>query len=191
MAQQAVAAYDLLVRPSKKWMTIPILLGFNLLLVACSYLTVHLPFSPVPITGQTLGVLIVAMVLGRARGTAVVAAYLAEGAMGLPVFAGGKAGAVALLGPTGGYLAGFLAAAYVVGYLSDKGWYRTYFASVLAMIVGTVAIFACGLTWLGIVVPEGALLSMGLWPFLPGAAIKIAVAAVILPSVYRFMKKDY
>ena len=189
MSHQAVAAYDWLVKPSKRWMEIPILLSFNLILVAAAYLTINLPFSTVPITGQTFGVIIIAMILGRSRAVAVVAAYLAEGAMGMPVFAGGKAGLVVLFGPTGGYLFGFLAAAFIIGHLSDKGWYRTYFTSVLAMIVGTAAIFSCGLVWLGIMVPGKALLAMGLWPFLPGTAIKIGMAAVILPSLYKFFRK--
>ncbi len=170
-------------------MEIPLLLGFNLLLVACAYISINLPFSPVPITGQTFGVLLIAMALGRVRGAAVVAAYLLEGAAGLPVFAGGKAGAAWLLGPTGGYLIGFLAAAFVAGYLADRGWDKSYVRSVASMTIGTGIIFVCGLAWLTRFVPDSAILTTGLVPFLPGAAIKIGLAAVILPSVWKFIQR--
>ena len=183
---QSLTVYDL-IKPSSRWLEIPLLLGFNLVLVACSYLAINLPFSPVPITGQTFGVLLVAMALGRVRGTAVVLAYLAEGAAGLPVFAGGKAGLAALMGPTGGYLLGFLAAAWVVGFLADRGWDRGYVRSVVAMTIGTAVIFACGLTQLSLFVPGETLLAMGLYPFVAGAIVKIALASVLLPSIWKFL----
>ncbi len=182
----SLTIYDLL-KPSSRWLEIPVLLSFNLVLVACSYLTVSVPFSPVPITAQTFGILLVAMALGRTRGTAVVLAYLLEGLAGLPVFAGGKAGIVALMGPTGGYLLGFLVAAYAVGTLADRGWDRSLTTSVLAMTVGTAIIFVCGLAQLWFFVPAGALATAGLTPFLPGAAIKIAIASVVLPSIWKFV----
>ena len=180
--------YDL-VRPSARWMEIPLLLGFNLLLVGCAYLSFNLPFSPVPVTGQTFGVLLVAMALGRVRGSSVVLAYLAEGAAGLPVFAGGAAGVGVLVGPTGGYLIGFLAAAYLVGWLADIGWDKGYFKSVLAMAAGNVLIFVCGLAQLSLFVPAGSILAMGFYPFIVGGIVKIALAAVILPSVWRIVNR--
>lgn len=178
------------IKPSSLWMEIPLLATFNLFLIACAYISINLPFSPVPITGQTFGVLIVAMALGRVRGTAVVAAYLIEGAMGAPVFAGGTGTAAKLLGPTGGYLFGFLGAAWLVGYLADRGWDRGYVKSIAAMALGTAVIFICGLTGLAQFVPSGALLTMGLTPFIPGAIIKIALASVILPSVWKFVGRN-
>ena len=190
MNTSATACYDFLIRPAKRWLEIPILISFNLILVVSAYLSINLPFSPVPITGQTLGVLLVVMALGRVRGTAVVLAYLLEGLAGLPVFAGGKSGMVALMGPTGGYLFGFLVAAYVVGYLSDKGWYAGYIKAIAAMSLGTAIIFATGLSWLAAMVPAGSVLAMGLYPFVPGALIKIALAAVVLPTVCRFVGKS-
>lgn len=183
-----LTVYDL-IKPSSFWMGVPVLLSFNLLLVGCSYLAINLPFSPVPVTAQTFGVLLVAMALGRVHGAAVVAAYLAEGAAGLPVFAGGNAGAAALIGPTGGYLIGFLAAAYLTGWLADRGWDKGYLKSIAAMTLGTVIIFACGLTQLSLFVPTESVAAMGLYPFIPGALIKIAVASVILPSIWKFVRR--
>ncbi len=187
MKTQTATVYSL-IRPTSRLAEVSLLLAFNALLVVCSYISIAVPFSPVPITGQTFGILLVGMVLGRVRGTAVVLAYLAEGAMGLPVFAGGSAGFVRFMGPTAGYLIGFPVAAYVVGYLADRGWDRSYFRSVAAMTAGTVVIFALGLMWLSRMVPSGMALQMGLYPFIPGAVIKIALASVILPSVWKFAR---
>jgi biotin transport system substrate-specific component len=119
----------------------------------------------------------------------VVAAYLIEGAAGLPVFAGGSAGFVRFIGPTGGYLAGFLVAAGVVGYLADRGWDRRLYSSAAAMTIGTALIFLSGLAWLSTLVPVEALLQTGLYPFVPGAVVKIALASVILPSIWKLVRK--
>ncbi|MBU1319196.1 MAG: biotin transporter BioY [candidate division Zixibacteria bacterium] len=186
MNTQTVSIYNVC-RPSSRLMEIPILLGFNLLLVTSAYISINLPFSPVPITGQTFGVLLIAMILGRVRGAAVVCAYLLEGAAGLPVFAGGKAGLVTLFGPTGGYLLGFAVAAFVAGSLADRGWDRSYLKSIIAMTIGTAIIFLFGLSWLAKFVPELSLLTVGLTPFVPGAVLKISLAAVILPSLWKFI----
>lgn len=175
-------------KPNSFVYELPLLLTFNVLLVACSYLSINLPFSPVPITAQTFGILLIAMTLGRVRGVAVVSAYLLEGAIGLPVFAGGMAGLAKFTGPTGGYLIGFLAAAYLVGWLADHGWDRGYLKSSLAMIAGTALIFVTGLIWLSVYVPSDMVLELGFYPFLIGAAIKISLASLILPSLWKFAK---
>ena len=177
-------AYSL-IRPTSWWMEIPVLLGFNLLLVCLAQVAINLPFSPVPITGQTLGVTLIAMALGRTRGVAVVSAYILEGILGLPVFANGMAGAGVLLGPTGGYLIGFVVAAWVIGSLADRGWDRSFIGSFAAMTFGTVVIFACGLSWLSRFVEGNVLLSLGLFPFVPGALVKLAIASIALPSVWK------
>jgi biotin transport system substrate-specific component len=187
MNTQTAAVYSL-IRPRTIWAEAVLLAGFNAILVLCSYMAISLPFSPVPITGQTFGVLLVAMALGRVRGTAVVMAYLVEGALGMPVFAGGTAGFVKLFGPTGGYLLGFPLAAYAVGYLADAGWDKSYFKSVVAMTVGTAIIFVCGLAWLSRIVPSGSVIAMGLTPFIAGAAIKVGLASVILPSLWKLIR---
>lgn len=98
MNNSSIACYEYLIRPAQRWLEIPILISFNLILAASAYLSINLPFSPVPITGQTLGVLLIVMALGRIRGTAIVLAYLLEGLAGLPVFAGGRSGMAALMG---------------------------------------------------------------------------------------------
>lgn len=178
-----------LIRPKAWWLELPILLGFNLVLVASAYIAINLPFSPVPITGQTFGVLLVAMALGRVRGTAVVTAYLLEGLAGLPVFANGSAGPGVFAGPTAGYLLGFVVAAALVGWLADRGWDKSFGLSVAAMTLGTAVIFIAGLSWLTQFVPGELLLSAGVTPFLPGAVLKIALASLILPSLWRFLRR--
>ena len=159
----------------------------SFLIAAMAQLEFIVPFSPVPITGQTFAVLIVGMALGPVRGGIAVMAYLLEGCAGLPVFAGGAAGIVYLFGPTGGYLIGFLPAAVLVGYLAERRWDRNIFLTTIAMSLATITIFVVGLCWLSVFVPMDQLLNLGLMPFIPGAIIKIAAAAVLLPTVRRFL----
>lgn len=184
MNYSSAPAYSLL-RVNSRWLEIPILISFNLLLVGLAQLAINLPNSPVPITGQTLGVLLVAMALGRTRGVGVVSAYLIEGALGLPVFANGMAGVAVLFGPTGGYLLGFVVAAWLIGSLADRGWDKSFTKSFAAMILGTAVIFGCGLLWLSRFVTGETLLAAGLTPFIPGAIIKLSIAALVLPSIWK------
>lgn len=177
------------IKPSSIWLELPLLAAFNLILVASAYLSIPLPFSPVPITGQTFAVMLIGMALGRTRGASVVLAYLVEGACGLPVFAGGAAGLTALVGPTGGYLTGFVIAAWATGFLADHGWDRNYLLSVLAMLIGHAIVFASGLAWLYRFVPGDQLIAMGLSPFIIGTVIKIVVAAGILPAIWKFSSR--
>ncbi len=158
-------------------------LSFNVILIATAQISVSLPFTVVPITGQTFGVLLTAMALGRVRAVGVIGLYLLEGAFGLPVFAGATGGAAVLLGPTGGYLLGFLLAAYVTGALADRGWDRNYWRSASALLIGATLIFICGLSQLSIFVDQSALLQLGLYPFLPGAALKVAAAFWLIPTI--------
>ncbi len=149
---------------------------------------------PVPITGQTFAVLMVAALLGSRRGSLCILAYLAEGLLGLPVFAEGKAGLAAFLGPTGGYLVGFIVAAWIVGALSERTWDRKVLGTVVAMVLGNFAIYACGLVWLLCLARVlakplgGGVLAIGLYPFLAGDVLKIALAAILLPSGWRIIR---
>lgn len=162
-----------------------LLCGGSVLLALSAQLTVHLPIGPIPITGQTFAVLLVGALMGSVRGGLVVLLYLAEGLSGLPVFAGGGAGPAILLGPTGGYLLGFVPAAVAVGFLAERGWDRHFATTLAAMTIGTGVIFLCGLAWLAVLQLPGGLLAIGLLPFLPGAALKIVAAALLLPLGWR------
>ncbi len=161
-----------------------LIIGGSLLIAVCAQIAIG---YPVPITGQTFAVLMIAALLGSLRGTACLLAYLAEGAVGLPVFAQGKAGLVAFAGPTGGYLVGFVVAAFVVGLLAERGWDRKFRTTVLAMVIGNVIIYAFGLTWLSLLVGAKSALAGGLYPFIPGDMLKIVLAAALLPSTWRLV----
>jgi biotin transport system substrate-specific component len=165
------------------------MLTFNLLLIVSSYIQIPLPFSPVPLTAQTMAVLACGLFLGPITGALTVLAYILEGAMGLPVFAGGAAGIARIFGPTGGYLAGFVAAAFCVGLLSEKIRSMTYLKLLAVLTIGTALIFIPGLIVISLFAPQGQTLTMGLYPFLPGAAVKIAVTASAL-SAYKRVRRS-
>jgi len=165
-----------------------LIVGGSLLIAACAKLRVVLPLGPVPITGQTFAVLMTGALLGPRRGCLAVLAYLIEGAAGLPVFAFGG-GLLEFAGPTGGYLVGFLPAAYITGLLARRGWDRRTSTTVLAMVVGNAAIYACGLVWLCCLMGVTTrVLSVGLYPFVAGDLLKIALAAILLPSGWKLLR---
>lgn len=150
---------------------------------------------PVPITGQTFAVLMIGVLFGSKRGSLAVLAYILEGLSGLGFFAQGKAGFTALAGPTGGYLLGFIFAAYVVGLLAERGWDRRIETTILTMILGNLIIYAFGLSWLFVLAFSGKLtyakgiLAVGLYPFIIGDIIKIALAAALLPTGWKLLNK--
>ncbi len=150
---------------------------------------VQIAMWPVPVTGQTFAVLLVGALFGAKRGTATVLVYISEGALGLPVFAGPVAGLAYMSGPTGGYLIGFIAAAWIVGRLAERGWDRRFESTVAAMMLGTIVIFVCGLLWLEFYVQSERVLALGLIPFIPGAIVKIMLAAALLPSGWKVLAK--
>lgn len=151
---------------------------------------IEIPMWPVPITGQTLGVLLTGALLGSRRGALAVLLYLAEGAMGLPVFSGGAAGIARFLGPTGGYLIGFASAAAVVGWLAERGWDRSIVWAALAMVIGNLVIYLFGVTWLAIFLGnlQQAIVG-GLLPFIAGDLIKVALAAIALPGGWMLVRR--
>lgn len=175
-AKRHALAYDLF-----------LIIGSSLLVGLGAQVAIPLPFSPVPITGQTLAVLLAGAMLGSRRGSLSVLLYLVEGLVGLPVFAGGTAGIGHLLGPTGGYLVGFVAAAFVTGWLAEKGWSRNVWTTLLAMLVGNVVLYGFGLPWLSIFVGGRAALTAGLLPFIPGDLIKAIAAAILLPGGWKWI----
>jgi biotin transport system substrate-specific component len=161
-----------------------------LLLAALAQIEIPLPFTPVPITGQTFGVLLIGAALGSRRGAASILAYLAEGALGLPFFAGGAGGLSILTGATAGYLVGFVAAAYVVGRLAERGLERSFRTSLIPFLIGTAVIYAFGIAWLSTIL--GSLteaIRFGLLPFLFGDAIKLIAASLALPAAWRLIRQ--
>jgi biotin transport system substrate-specific component len=159
------------------------ILAANLLLVLCARIIIPLPWTPVPITGQTFGVLFVAVLLGSRRGAAVMGLYLVEGLAGLPVFAPiGLPGIIHFFGPTAGYLLSYPLAAFVTGWLVERGAGQKFLSLLGALIAGEIVIFAFGWTWLAAPMHFGwsnAFIA-GVAPFLPGDSLKtlLVIAAV-------------
>jgi len=166
-----------------------IVLG-SLFVAALAQIKIPLPFTPVPLTGQTFGVLLLGAVLGSKRGAASMALYIAFGAIGLPVFAGGASGLTYLSGATLGYLIGFVFAAYAIGLLAERGLERSVRTSIIPFLVGTIVIYICGVTWLAYVMGSfSKAMSAGLVPFLIGDAIKLTAAALVLPAAWKLAKE--
>jgi len=158
----------------------------SLLLAASAQFKI--PLYPVPVTGQTLVVLLIGMTYGARLGGVTVAAYLFQGAVGLPVFAGGAFGIATLFGVTGGYLFGFLAAAVAMGKLAERGMGRTVTSTVIAMLIGNLVIYLMGATWLGSFIGFEKAVAVGVVPFLYGDVAKLIVAAGLMPVAWRLVK---
>jgi biotin transport system substrate-specific component len=146
----------------------------------------YVPLWPVPVTGQTLAVLLVGATLGSLRGALALVLYAVVGIVGLPVFSEGTHGLGVLAGPTGGYIVGFIISAALVGWLSERAWDRKILKALATFAAGTLVVFAVGLPWLAIVLGltfEQTLVA-GLYPFLIGGAIKALLAAALLPLAW-------
>ncbi|MBE9102029.1 biotin transporter BioY [Vacuolonema iberomarrocanum] len=166
-----------------------LILGGSLFIAGAAQIAIPLlPFSPVPITGQTFAVLLVGAALGSKRGALCVLTYLTQGAVGLPVFTGAGAGIATLAGPTGGYLIGFMFAAYLTGWLAERGWDRRLQTNFLAMLLGNLVLYTFGLAWLGVLVGYDKVLALGLWPFIPGDLLKLAIATGLLPFAWKLAR---
>jgi biotin transport system substrate-specific component len=151
----------------------------------CARLSLPLPFSPVPITGQSLAVLLVGAVLGARAGGLAMVCYLGEGAIGLPVFAGGTGGPAVLAGATAGYLWAFPAAAFVAGAIIDRLHGRQSAAvTLLALVLADAVVFAGGVPWLGSFLHIGPARAadLGLWPYVPGDLAKVVLVAMAVSS---------
>jgi biotin transport system substrate-specific component len=163
--------------------TLALASGF-IALTAQTYM--ELRIGPVPITGQTLSVLLVGATLGSRLGAAAVLLYLAEGIAGLPVFSGANAGwAYFAAAPTGDYLVGFVAGAFVTGWFCERGWGRHVLLTALAMVIGNVAIYVGGVVRLADFVGWDAVWAAGVQPFLAGDAAKVALASGLLPGAWK------
>lgn len=179
-------------RPSSRYYSlfyeITVVTGFSFIIALSAAIAIPLPFSPVPITLQTLAVLLAGMLLGSKRGLLCVLTYIGEGAAGMPVFAGGASGLAYMAGPTGGYLIGFLFAVYMTGLFSENGWDRKILTATIAMLLGNTIIYSFGLLWLGFYVAGNEVLSLGLYPFIPGEVSKLIAAVLILPTGWKLIK---
>ncbi|HLW77988.1 MAG TPA: biotin transporter BioY [Terriglobia bacterium] len=161
------------------------IVGFSLLTAVLAQIRIPLPFTPVPLTGQTFAVLLAGAVLGSRRGFLSQAVYLAEGAAGLPVFAGGLGSVAHLLGPTGGYLWSFPLAAALVGWLVERGASRSVVKLAGALVLSDLVILVCGALWLGhfFGTPWREAALLGFYPFLAGDVLKVALVGMTLPRV--------
>lgn len=171
---------------SKLARTTLLLIAGNLLLIASA--KVQVPFWPVPMTLETMAVLFVAATYGRQLAVTTIALFLAEGAAGLPVFATGG-GLVYFMGPTAGYLFGYLGAAAVVAFLADRGWRQGYFRMVAAMLLGELVIMGCGSAWLATLVGYHDAVVQGVLPFVLGDLTKIALAATTITLGRQVMRQ--
>jgi len=166
-----------------------LVIGFACLTAVCAQISFWM--GMVPVSGQTFGVLLTGALLGSRRGALSQLSYLAIGATGVPYWfaLGGPLGIARLVGPTGGYLIGFVAAAFVVGWFAERGWDRHAWTAITAMLSGSIVIYIFGLSWLVRFVPEGTVFQSGLYPFIIGDLVKIVAAALALPSGWLLLRR--
>jgi biotin transport system substrate-specific component len=191
----STAIVPTLVRPSNRAVALvadAVLVALGVALIAASaQLSIHLPKTPVPITGQTFAVLLVGGAYGAVRASATLASYLVVGGLGMGVFEGHSSGwdVLKFSSATGGYLVGMLVAAALVGWLADRGWDRKPVRSLPAMIIGNVVIYAFGATWLAHALDYSFVQTWdaGIKNFLIGDALKILLAAGLLPAGWKLV----
>lgn len=152
---------------------------------------VAIPLWPVPITGQTLAVLLVGSTLGMARGAASMLLYAVAGVAGVPWFSERSSGTDVLLGTTGGYIVGFIFAAALVGWLAQRSWDRKFLQAAVTFVAGSGVVFLVGLPWLAVATGAdlGQTLEWGLWPFVPGGIVKALIAAAVIPAAWRAVRR--
>jgi biotin transport system substrate-specific component len=166
--------------------------GAGMVAVAAQ-VSIPLPFTPVPITGQTFAVVLAGASLGAVRGTASLSLYLAVGLLGAPVYADGRHGWDVVSGATGGYLIGFIVAAGLTGWLAERRWDRRFSSALAAMLTGNVVIYLVGLPWLAVVLDTGLekTLELGLYPFVPGDMLKLYLAGALLPVAWYLAERAH
>lgn len=158
---------------------------------------VAIPLWPVPVTGQTLAVLLVGAGLGAGRGAASLSLYAVLGAIGLPIYSDASSGWSVLLGPTGGYIIGFIASAAIVGWAAERAWDRGWYKPIITFVGGSLVVFAFGLPWLAVSLGQLGLpndlqsvLVAGFLPFIIGGLIKAATAAALLPALWAATERS-
>jgi biotin transport system substrate-specific component len=168
-----------------------LVLAGALFVAAAAQVAIPLPFTPVPITGQTFAVLLVGASYGARLGLLTLVLYWLLGLAGAPFYAEGLSGWETFMGPTGGYLIGFMLAAAVTGFLAERRWDRRFSTSVSAMLTGSVLIYACGLPWLAAEIDAGlqGTLEAGLYPFVVGDVLKLYLAGLLLPAAWRLVRR--
>ncbi len=166
---------------------IPLQLALGVALMAL-LAQIEFMIGPVPVTGQTFGVLLIGAAYGLGLGSLTMVIYLLLGGFGLSIFSGGGAGWAHFTGATAGYLVGFLLAAALVGYLAQRGWDKRFSTTALAMLLGNIVIYISGLLWLSQLMPSAqATLQAGLYPFIPGDVLKLLLASSLLPAAWHFL----
>jgi len=191
-AERGITIGDFLVpirvgeRISSRARHVALILAGALLIYLSALVVIPIPGNPVPITGQTFGVLLVGGALGFRRGLAAVLLYVLLGVVGLPFFAEGKGGFSIILGASGGYLVGFILAGAVVGRLAELGWDRHLAGAIGAMAIGNALIYVIGVPWLALVAHFDATTAVqkGLVPFIVGDVLKLVLAAVVFPAAW-------
>lgn len=161
------------------------------LIAASAQFTISLPFTPVPITGQTFSVLLVGASLGTVRGGSSAMLYVLAGIAGAPVYADSNAGWDVIVGASGGYLVSYPIVAALTGWLAEQRWDRRISSAIGAMLTGNVLIYLVGLPWLAVVLDTNLerTLELGLYPFIPGDTLKLYLAAVLLPTAWRLVER--
>src|SRR6266699_3032301 len=167
--------------------SVGIVVAFSLLTALAAQVVI--PIGPVPITGQTFVVLLTGALLGSRLGAMALITYLVEGASGLPFFSGGSGGIAHLLGPTGGYLVAFPAAAFITGAFAEHGWDRRFLSAAAAMAIGSVLIMLSGWAWLSQFMPAAVAFKLGVVKFIVVDIVKILLAAAVLPSGWMLLKR--
>lgn len=170
--------------------SLALIVAFSLLTALSAQVVIPLPFSDVPVTGQTFAVLLTGALLGSRLGALAMIAYLIEGASGLPFFYAGHGGAQHLLNPlTAGYLLSYPAAAFVTGWLAERGWDRRFLTAVAAMLLGSALILLCGWAWRAQFMTATQALLTGVAPFIFGDVIKVIFAAALLPTGWAILRR--
>lgn len=169
-----------------------LVVGGALLTALMAQVAIPVPGSPVPITGQTLAVLVVAASLGPARGAVSMGLYLLGGLVGMPFYSEGASGFTVAFGATGGYLLAFIPAAYLIGLAAARGADRRFAPALLLFVAGQMLIFAVGVPWLAATTGMSAsqALAAGLYPFILGGLVKAAIAAALLPGAWRVVRRS-